>query len=84
MVAVVAVAVAVILVVKVLVWTETVIGMLVEELVIDVRVDVSARMDIIVAFIVAIRLEFAVTVPRSVDALAGVIIEFVSGIAVDV
>ena len=86
MVAVVTVAEVVVVLVgkKVLVRAEAVINILVEELVIGVRVDVSAPMDIIVAFVMDNIVEFAVTVPDSVNALADVIIEFVSGIAVGV
>ena len=63
MVAVVAVAVAVILAAKkVLLWTEAVINMLVEELVINVRVGVLAGVEIIVVTGTTIVLEFAVTV----------------------
>ena len=57
------VAVVVILVAKkVLVWNEAVINMLVEELVINVRVDVLAGVEIIVVTGTTIVLEFAVTV----------------------
>ena len=93
MVTVVPVAVVVVLVAeKVLVRAKAVLNLPVEELVIGVRVDVSARMDIIVAFVVAIRLEFAVTVPHSVnvvvdmliDALTDTIIGVLPGIGVDV
>ena len=62
MVTVVTLAVSVILATKVLVWAEVVINMLVEELVINVRVDVLAGVEIIVVTGTTIVLEFAVTV----------------------
>ena len=72
MVAVVAVAVAVILVVKVLVRAEEVINMLVEELAINVRVAALAGVEIIVVTDMKIVLEFAVTVSHPVDVVVDV------------
>ena len=64
-------------VVMVLVWADTVLKMLVVELVIDVRVDVVT--------VVAIALEFAVTAPHSIDAANDVTIDALThGIGVDV
>ena len=66
-----------VVVILVLVWADTVLKMLVVELVIDVRVDVVT--------VVAIALEFAVTAPHSIDAANDVMIDALThGIGVDV
>ena len=78
MVAVVTVAVLVVPVTKVLVWAEAVINMLVEGLVIGARVDLA----IIVLTVVAIRLEFAVTVSYSVDVVVGMLIDGLTDVTI--
>ena len=72
MMALLTVAAAVVMAAKVLVWAEAVIGMLVEELVIDV---VAA---------VAIALEFAMAVPQSIDVLEDVLMHALTDVTIDV
>ena len=71
-------AVVVAMVTKVLVWAEAVINMLVEGLVIGARVDLA----IIVLTVVAIRLEFAVTVSYSVDVVVGMLIDGLTDVTI--
>ena len=77
--AVVTVAVTVVLVAKkVLVWAEAVINMRVEGLVIGARVDLA----IIVLTVVAIALEFAVTMSYSVDVVVGILIDGLTDVTI--
>ena len=85
MVTVVAVAVVVVLVAKkVLVRPEAVINMLVEGLVIDVRLDVFADVEVIMLNGVAIALEFAVTVSHAVDVVVQLLIDTLTDIIIGV
>ena len=84
MVTLVAVAVVVVLVAKVLVWAEAVINMLVEDLVIDVRIGVLADVEVIMLNGVAIALEFAVTVSHAVDVVVDVLIDALTDIIIGV